>query len=106
MVPASRAARNHVQSADAAPRSGRNVISSSRKVEAMSTSLLPTNASLAVPFDRPTPRPAQSAGLLALEPRAQHEESRNGRTGLDPASRRRDTPRVVHPAVDISPSHL
>jgi AraC family transcriptional regulator len=81
-------------------------MNSSRKVEAMSTSLLPTNASLAIPFDRPTPRPAQSAVLLALEPRAQHEESRNGRTGRDPAARRRDTPRPVHPAVDISPSHL
>ncbi len=74
----------------------------------MSTSLLPTNASLAVPFEKHTPPPMQPAVLLVLERRAQLEGSWNGRIGGDPAvlKRDRDTPGVIQPAVNISPSHL
>jgi AraC family transcriptional regulator len=72
----------------------------------MSTSLLPANASSAVPFEKPTSQPVRPAVLIALEQRAQFEGSRNGRIGRDAAVPRRDTPRVIHPVVNISPSYL
>jgi AraC family transcriptional regulator len=74
----------------------------------MSTSLLPTSASLTVPFEKPRLRPAQPAILHAFEQRAHFDEGPNGRIGRDTRTPRRDcdTPSVSHPAVDISPSHL
>jgi len=73
----------------------------------MSTSLLPANATLAVPFDGRRPQSVQPAVLLALEQRHQFDESRNERIGRDPLPRRdRDRSRVIQPAVNISPSHL
>jgi AraC family transcriptional regulator len=73
----------------------------------MSTSALHTNTPVAVPFDAPTPRPVQPAALLALEPRAQPEETRCGRNGHLAAvlERGRDTTGAIHPAVNISPSN-
>jgi AraC family transcriptional regulator len=74
----------------------------------MSTSLLTTNASLAVPFEKSTSRPAQPGILHSQGQRAQFEGSPNGRIGGDTAvpGRDRDMPDVSHPAVNISPSHL
>jgi AraC family transcriptional regulator len=72
----------------------------------MSTNLLPTNASSAIPFTRPGSRPAQSAVLLAVEGRAQAEESRTVRIGQHAAAPTHGTPRLVHPVIDVSPSHL
>jgi AraC family transcriptional regulator len=68
----------------------------------MSTSLLPTSTSLVVPFEKPAPR------QYAPKQPAQFDGGRNGRLGRDATAPKRDhyTPRVIHPAVDISPSHL
>jgi AraC-like DNA-binding protein len=71
----------------------------------MSTSLLPTNAPVAVPFDLPAQRPAQPAAFLELE-RAQLEDGRYGRNGRAPAERHHDALGVTHAAVNISPSNL
>jgi AraC family transcriptional regulator len=74
----------------------------------MSTSLLPTSVSLAVPYEKPAPRPAQPPILHALGQQAQFNGSPNVRNGRDTTvpRRDRDIPDVSHPAVDISPSHL
>lgn len=74
----------------------------------MRMSLLSTNSPAAAPFERPTLRPMQPAVLLALEHRAHLEGTRDGRIGRVPAAPKRDsdTSAVIHPAVDISPSHL
>jgi AraC family transcriptional regulator len=74
----------------------------------MSTSLLPTSASLAVPFEKLTARPVQPAILHASGQRAEFDVSPNGRIARDTTVRRRDreTPDVSHPAVNISPSQL
>jgi AraC family transcriptional regulator len=74
----------------------------------MSTSLLPTSVSWAVPFEQPTPRRVQPAILHAPEQRAEFDGSPNGRIGRDTTvpRRDRDTPDVSHPAVNIFPSHL
>jgi AraC family transcriptional regulator len=74
----------------------------------MSTSLLSTSVSVAVPFDKPTPRPVPPAILDAPEQRSQFHGSLNGRLWRDTAAprRRRDALDVSHPAVNISPSHL
>jgi AraC family transcriptional regulator len=74
----------------------------------MSTSLLPTSASLVVPFEKPAPRPLPPNILHAPEWRGQFDGSRIGRIGRDTAVPKRDydTPRVIHPSVNISPSHL
>jgi AraC family transcriptional regulator len=74
----------------------------------MSTSLLATSASLVVPFEKPAPRLLQPNILHAPAQRAQFDGSRNERIGRDTAVPKRDhdTPRVIHPAVNISPSHL
>src|SRR5580700_6743590 len=74
----------------------------------MSTSLLPTTVSLAVPFEKPTPQPRQPVILHALGRRPQFDGSPNGRSGRGTTGPRHDIdrPDVSHPAVDISPSHL
>jgi AraC family transcriptional regulator len=72
----------------------------------MSTNLLPTNAALAIPLTRPASRPVQPAAQLAFEGRAQVEEGRNDRIGHYGAASRRDTPRVLHPVVNVTPAHL
>jgi AraC family transcriptional regulator len=74
----------------------------------MSTSLLPTNAASVVAFERAAPRPVQPAILYSLEERAQFDGSRNGRIGRAAAAVQRDrgAPTVIHPVVNISPSHV
>ena len=74
----------------------------------MSTSLLPTSASSAVPREKSTPRPVQPAILHALEQRAQLDGSATEWTGRGATAQRHDLdiPHVSHPAVNISPSHL
>ena len=73
----------------------------------MSTSLLPTNTSLAVHCDKPTPRSVQPAVLHALGRRSPFDGSPNGWIARDTASpgHDRDAPIVSHPAVKICPSH-
>jgi AraC family transcriptional regulator len=74
----------------------------------MSTSLLPTSDSLAVSFEKTTPRPVQPAILAALGQRPLFDGSPKGRLERDTAGPRRDRdrPDVAHPAVNISPPHL
>src|SRR3984957_7027556 len=70
----------------------------------MSTSLLPTRAAFAIPFEKSAPRPGQPAFLHALGQRAQFDGSPKARAGRGARLPSRDTP--GHPAVNISPSHL